>query len=92
MSTSQWHDIPKNLKQCQSPNVVRLFEDFSDDEGVYLVLERLAGTAVSVLAKRDAPWTEADASRVVSQVLKALEVVDKNGLIHADVVVCQLLN
>lgn len=88
------------MKLCQSPNVITLIEAYSDENGVYLVLERhgfffrtdihrdrLAGTAAGLLAKRDIPWTEADASKIIAQVLKGLEVMDKNGLVHADVVV-----
>lgn len=38
--TTQWSDIEKNLKACQSANVVGLIESFQDTDGVYLVLEK----------------------------------------------------
>eukprot|EP01127_Copromyxa_protea_P019145 TRINITY_DN6143_c0_g1_i1.p1 TRINITY_DN6143_c0_g1~~TRINITY_DN6143_c0_g1_i1.p1 ORF type:complete len:406 (+),score=96.63 TRINITY_DN6143_c0_g1_i1:213-1430(+) len=88
---SQWRELPKIVKTCQSPNTVNFLESFEDDEGVYVVLERLPGPAFQLLSKREGIWTEADASRLLAQVLKALRVLDKQGLVHADVVPANIL-
>jgi hypothetical protein len=48
---------------------------------------RLPGTAFTFLGRSEGTWLESSARRLVSQILKALEVIDKNGLVHADVVV-----
>lgn len=37
---SNWSQIAVNLRKCASPKIVKLLDNFEDDEGVYLVEER----------------------------------------------------
>eukprot|EP01126_Amoeba_proteus_P061663 TRINITY_DN8303_c0_g1_i3.p2 TRINITY_DN8303_c0_g1~~TRINITY_DN8303_c0_g1_i3.p2 ORF type:complete len:280 (+),score=57.39 TRINITY_DN8303_c0_g1_i3:1716-2555(+) len=81
---SHWSLIEANLKKCQSSHVVKLIETFSDDSSLYLVFERLSGTITEFLSRK-VRWTEADACRVIRQILCAVQVIKNNGLVHGDI-------
>jgi len=80
-----WSQIPKTINQCASNKTIKLLEHFSDDEGVYFVLERLVGTLAKTAIANPKEWTSCDARTVIHQVLEALEVVHSHDLVHGDI-------
>ena len=96
---SNWSTIATNLRKCASDRVVKLLDNFEDDEGVYLVLERF-GCKLSqcsslripftlVSALQSVPqWNAGNANHIVAQILEATQTVHAAGLIHGDISVC----
>lgn len=74
----------KNLKACQHPSVVKLVEEFQEGDNLYLILEKLPGTAASVLSKSGQTWTQKQACTVLTQILQAVAHIHSKGLTHGD--------
>jgi len=74
----------KNLKQCQHEHVIKLVEEFQEGDNLYLVLEKLPGTAVSVLKKSSKMWTQKNSCQIITQLLKAVVHIHSKGLTHSD--------
>jgi len=82
---SCWSQLPKHLALCASKHVVKLLDSYEDDEGIYLVLERLPGTLAQVLLASPRAWSVSDARSVIKQLLEAIKHVHDCGLIHGDI-------
>jgi len=81
----------KNLKLCQHNHIVKLIDEFQEGDNLYLVIEKLPGTAVNILRKLNKPWTEKDACHVITQILHAVSYVHSKGLIHGDLTPSNIL-
>jgi eukaryotic-like serine/threonine-protein kinase len=66
------------------PNVVSVFDTATDDEGVLIVMEYVAGHPLSQLL-RHGPLRPEEACRIVSDVGDALDHAHAQGVVHRDV-------
>ena len=68
------------------PGIVRVRNYFSENETAYIVMEYVQGmTLKQYLKNLGRPMTEAEALEIMAPVLKALQKVHENGLIHRDI-------
>ena len=81
------------LKTLQGePHIVGMLDVFETDEDVHLVLEYCAGGELfdaiqrkKQESKRSSGYTESQAAHIVSQLLHALEMLHRKGIVHRDV-------
>eukprot|EP00747_Dinoflagellata_sp_TGD_P218377 gnl/TRDRNA2_/TRDRNA2_90647_c0_seq1.p1 gnl/TRDRNA2_/TRDRNA2_90647_c0~~gnl/TRDRNA2_/TRDRNA2_90647_c0_seq1.p1 ORF type:complete len:624 (+),score=109.14 gnl/TRDRNA2_/TRDRNA2_90647_c0_seq1:109-1980(+) len=78
----------RNLKACDHPHIIRLFEYYEDYENVYLIMERAAGGELhQVLQEQRAKelyLPERWVALVIRQCLQAIMHVHAMGIIHKD--------
>lgn len=73
------------LRACQGhPNVVRLEEVFHDEAHTYLVLELLKGGELLERIRQKHKFTEAEASRIMRQLVSAVSFMHSRGVVHRD--------
>lgn len=76
------------LKQLDHPNVLRIFEDFEDDDSFYLVMEQCRGgdlaEYVKVLEPMDAWSYEVWVAKVMLHTLSAIAYCHSKAVIHKD--------
>mmetsp|Transcript_98104 Transcript_98104/g.218821 ORF Transcript_98104/g.218821 Transcript_98104/m.218821 type:complete len:698 (-) Transcript_98104:80-2173(-) len=81
------HEI-KNLKACDHPHIIRLYEYYEDYENVYLIMERAAGgelhQVIQAQAGRRMYLPERWVTTVTRQCLQAICYVHCMGIIHKD--------
>lgn len=69
------------LKTLDHPHVVRILETFDYNQQIFVVMEVCAG---GDLYTRD-PYTEDQAARIVTAVLRAVAYMHERGVIHRDI-------
>jgi len=76
------------LKQLDHPNVLRIFEDFEDEDHFYIIMERCRGGDLShfvkCLAPMDAKTYETWVAKVMQQTLSAIAYCHSKAIIHKD--------
>lgn len=76
------------LKHLDHPHVVRIFEDFEDDQNFYLVMEPCRGGDLQERVKaphtRDAREWEHWVAKVIQHTLSAVAYCHSKGVIHKD--------
>eukprot|EP01125_Pyxidicula_operculata_P011281 TRINITY_DN368_c0_g1_i1.p1 TRINITY_DN368_c0_g1~~TRINITY_DN368_c0_g1_i1.p1 ORF type:complete len:541 (-),score=168.36 TRINITY_DN368_c0_g1_i1:159-1781(-) len=80
-------EIDIMYKLCQShphPNIVQLYEVFDTPNNLYLILEFIDGGELYDQIVIRGSYTEADAAKVIGQVLKAVSFMHKKGVAHRD--------
>eukprot|EP00923_Selenidium_pygospionis_P035508 GHVN01061944.1.p1 GENE.GHVN01061944.1~~GHVN01061944.1.p1 ORF type:complete len:505 (+),score=94.94 GHVN01061944.1:247-1761(+) len=72
------------LKELDHPNIMKLFEFFEDSGYYYLVGELYTGGELfdEIINRRR--FNEADAARIVKQVLSGITYMHKNKIVHRD--------
>lgn len=78
----------RNLKACDHPHIIRLFEYYEDYENIYLIMERAAGGELNQVLqeqkKKNMQIPERWVSIVMRQSLQAISYVHSMGIIHKD--------
>lgn len=73
------------LRACQGhSNIVRLYEVFYDEAHTYLVLELLRGGELLERIRRQARFTESQASRIMCSLVAAVNEMHSRGVVHRD--------
>ncbi|CAE7212333.1 CPK4, partial [Symbiodinium pilosum] len=76
------------LKQLDHPHVLRIFEDFEDDENFYLIMEQCRGGDLGAYVKRlepmDAYSYEFWVAKVMQHTLSAIAYCHSKAVIHKD--------
>jgi len=77
-----------NLKACDHPHIIRLFEYYEDYENIYLIMERAAGGELTQVLqeqrKKSMQLPERWVSIVTRQSLQAISYLHSMGIIHKD--------
>ena len=74
------------LKQLDHPNIVKLFEYFSDDDKYYLITEYCKGGDLFDLIKKKKKFSELSAAYIMFQIFRALIYChNTHHLIHRDI-------
>jgi len=78
----------KNMKACDHPHIIRLFEYYEDYENIYLIMERAAGGELHQVLQqqrgRGLHLPERWVSAVIRQCLQAIAYVHSQGIMHKD--------
>ena len=67
------------MKECDQPNIVRLYEIYEDDRSVYLVLELCEGGEVFDYVLKKRHLSEQEASEVFVQLLHAVHYLHSHN-------------
>mmetsp|Transcript_113565 Transcript_113565/g.355161 ORF Transcript_113565/g.355161 Transcript_113565/m.355161 type:complete len:656 (+) Transcript_113565:110-2077(+) len=78
----------RNLKACDHPNIIRLFEYYEDYENIYLIMERAAGGELHQVLQQQRSkqlyLPERWVTAVTRQCLQAITYVHSQGIMHKD--------
>ncbi len=91
--SEQFHDGLKNFveeakrlaKFQNEAGIVKVFDSFSENETAYIVMEFLDGETLTEYLKRENTLSEDDAVNMLMPVMKSLDVVHKEGILHRDI-------
>lgn len=72
------------LRRLCHPNIVRLSDVFEDKSYVYLIMELVTGGELFDRIVEKGSYTEKDASRLIKQVLEAVDYMHERGVVHRD--------
>ncbi|KAK3919556.1 Ribosomal protein S6 kinase alpha-5 [Frankliniella fusca] len=73
------------LRACQGhSNIVKLYDVFIDEAHTYLVLELLRGGELLERIRRQARFTENQASRIMRSLVAAVSEMHSRGVVHRD--------
>ena len=73
------------LKRIDHPNIVKVFETFSDEDNFYIVYELCSeGTLLEKLEKLQFSINETLVKRLMSQILSAVAYLHSQNIIHGD--------
>lgn len=79
-------DEAKRLAKFQSEDgIVKIFDSLAENDTAYIIMEYLEGETLSERLKRDKIIPEKEAIELMIPVMKSLEVVHKEGIIHRDI-------
>jgi predicted Ser/Thr protein kinase len=66
-------------------NAVTVYDVIEEDGKAFIVMECISGRTLNDVVKKDGPLSDERASRIVEDVLSALEVAHRAGIVHRDV-------
>ncbi|RNA20795.1 calcium calmodulin-dependent kinase type 1 isoform X2 [Brachionus plicatilis] len=72
------------LKKLKHPNIVELVDTFEDDYFVYLIMELVTGGELFDRIVAKGSYTEKDASKLIKQILEAVDYMHDQGIVHRD--------
>lgn len=72
------------LRRLRHPNIVNLLETYEDSSKVYLVMELVTGGELFDRIVEKGSYTEKDASKLIRQVLEAVDFMHTQGVVHRD--------
>lgn len=78
-------DESRTLASFHHPNIVRVMRFFEASGSAYMVMEFVAGSALSEWMLRRRPLAEAQLAGLVRPLLEGLEVVHRAGYMHRDI-------
>lgn len=71
--------------ELSHPHILKLYSYFFDDHRIYLVLEYAPKGELFRLLQKIGRFNDQSASRIISQVMDALEYCHRNNVIHRDI-------
>lgn len=72
------------LRKLDHPNILKLFEVFEDQKKYFLVTEYCKGGELFEEIVSKVTFSEHDAARIISQVLKGITYCHGIGIVHRD--------
>jgi serine/threonine-protein kinase len=81
----QFLTMERHVARLFHPNLVRIFDAGTADQGCFAVMEFVAGGSLRDLLNRGAPLSVHRAISIVSQVADALELLHRERIVHGDI-------
>ena len=79
-------DEAKKLSKFQNEDgIVKIFDCIAENETAYIIMEYLEGETLAERLKRERTIPEEEAINILMPVMKSLESVHHNGIIHRDI-------
>mmetsp|Transcript_9997 Transcript_9997/g.11360 ORF Transcript_9997/g.11360 Transcript_9997/m.11360 type:complete len:331 (-) Transcript_9997:490-1482(-) len=76
----------KVLSQLDHPNIVKYYESFADEGGMYIVTELIKGETLSQKIEKECTgFNDSDAAKIVHQLASALNHCHSKNIIHRDI-------
>ena len=76
----------KRLAKCHNTDgIVKIFDAFETNDTAYIVMEYLEGETLAAKLKREKKIPDKEAIDMLLPVMKSLEIVHKEGIIHRDI-------
>lgn len=70
--------------QIDHPNIVKLFEVFTDDQNYYLVSEYCQGGELFERIRQHKKFSENLIAQYIKQIISAISYCHKHGIVHRD--------
>lgn len=82
---NHWH-LPRLRRNLRHENIVRYLRTEVDDENLYIFTEWISGGSIADVVKRFGPLgSEETARQYTGDMLRGLEFLHANGIIHRDI-------
>ena len=79
-------DEAKRLSKFQNEDgIVKIFDCIAENETAYIIMEYLEGETLADRLKREKRIPEKEAIEIMMPIMKSLEIVHKEGIIHRDI-------
>lgn len=79
-------DEAKRLSKFQKEDgIVKIFDCIAENDTAYIIMEYLEGETLAERLKRDKTIPEKEAIEIMMPVMKSLEIVHREGIIHRDI-------
>jgi serine/threonine protein kinase len=75
----------ESLSKCRHPNIVKVFDQFEENETAYIVMEFARGEPLSSILKKEKTLPESRIRSYLLQLADALKAIHANGLLHRDI-------
>lgn len=75
----------QTISQLHHPNIVEIYDIFSENNTAYYVMEYIEGTSLNDMVKKNGKFPEEKAYQYIEKVADALKCVHKNHINHLDV-------
>ena len=75
----------QTISQLHHPNIVEIYDIFSENNTAYYVMEYIEGTSLNEMVKNTGKLSEDKAFQYIQKVANALKCVHKNHINHLDV-------
>lgn len=76
----------QRLATFENKNIVHVYDLFEENNTVYYTMEYIQGKSLrDIMEKRTQPLNEGEINKVLGQLLDAIEVVHKAGILHMDI-------
>ena len=72
------------LRQISHPNIINIFEIFSDNKKYYIMSEFCEGGELLDMIAKKSSFNEFDAARIIRQILQAVNYLHQNNFVHRD--------
>lgn len=72
------------MSKLNHSNIVTLVETFEDDNFFYLVMEMIQGGELFDMVSKIKKYSEKDASKAFGQIVRAIEHLQENRIVHRD--------
>jgi len=72
------------MKKLQHPNIIQLMEVIDSPDTLYLVIEYAGGGELFDAIVNKGQYSEADAGKIIKQILEAIQYVHDHGIAHRD--------
>lgn len=73
------------MRKCQHPNLLKLYEVYESENSIYFVLEMLEGGELFARLASKIYYDEEKISKLINNLLSALEHLHKQKIIHRDI-------
>ncbi len=72
------------VARLEHPHIIPLYDYWSDETGLYIVMRWLRGGSLRDALERDRKWSLTRTARLLDQVANALSIAHEVGIIHRD--------
>jgi len=72
------------MKKLQHPNIIQLMEVIDSPDTLYLIIEYAGGGELFDAIVNKGQYSEADAGKIIKQILEAIQYVHDHGIAHRD--------
>ena len=82
---TQFEEEFKVLERFERPGIVKVYNLFSENGGLFLVMEMLTGATVNEILERHQSLDEPLALWLIRRLINTLETIHLSGLVHGDI-------
>jgi serine/threonine protein kinase len=75
----------ESLSKCSHPNIVKVFDQFEENDTAYIAMEFARGEPLSSVLRREKTLPESRVRSYLLQLADALKAIHTNGLLHRDI-------
>ena len=73
------------LKTINHPNIVKLYDYYETNKNIYIIMEYIEGGTLKQYLEKNKIINEAKVKEIIFYILKAIEHLHKNSIIHRDI-------